>query len=107
MCLPEVVLQSLNPSLDVLLRFLLKLWSGSKPVSCCSSVWSGWRVSKLGCRMTATQPDLEKEIRRPEKEKKKNRIKSEVSSTEHLGITKTTCVMLCMTFELRKHDKER
>lgn len=35
----------------VRLRFLLKSCSGSKPVSCCSSVWSGWRVSKLGCCM--------------------------------------------------------
>lgn len=50
----------LSQRVDVLLRFLLKLLSGSKPVSCCSSVWSGWRVSKLGCCMTATQPDLEK-----------------------------------------------
>lgn len=55
-------LGGMSVRVDVLLRFLLKLCSGSKPVSCCSSVWSGWRVSKLGCCMTATQPDLEIEM---------------------------------------------
>lgn len=54
---------------DVLLRFLLKLLSGSRPVSCCSSVCRGWRVSKFGCCMTATRPDLVKSKRRQKRYK--------------------------------------
>lgn len=77
---------------DILLWFLLKLWSGSKPVSCCSSVWSGWRVSKLGCCMAATQPDLEKGIGPRRESGKINRWQQKIDSVKQTYIPQNSSI---------------